>query len=324
MNQKKLKKLYLLDINIPSHIQLYMTEPEKVDKKIKQNILSLQKEIKDSNGSCQVTLTFAQIEKSHDTNNETLEDIICEFEGYYDTLLKFLGENSINEQKSYIRANLPSLISANKTFTYSTNLSLSTNSELINFFHSKMKKIRKVKSLLQTKNLQSAKKASYNKFIRNYRKVLAKKIVEKSIYLKMDQNNITALVCIACLYGCSNANNIIKSSNFRAENALGDILLLPRLFKFTWSLNDVYKKNIDIHYKTNDFNLDELNQYINIVGLMPGYQYKSDWKRLFPNLYSKNMTLERNEIFLLLDLDETNERDELNMMRDVCNQILKP
>lgn len=139
----------------------------------------------------------------------------------------------------------------------------------------------------------------------NRRYDIAKLLVTKGVELNFSNSNPVIAICIAAIYGCSSARDILKIKNnpesFNPNNCLGDILTLSRFAKFQ-SIRP------DSIFRTEDTALEEIHSYLNtcLIETGNGYSvYKTcviNETKVLPSLFKDGICFNEKELNDLKEL----------------------
>ncbi|WP_368165082.1 hypothetical protein [Aeromonas sp. R6-2] len=236
------------------------------------------------------------IEKATDRKNElTVDAVIKEFEHDWQCVANFVGLDYMREPLSLLKHMIYTLMNSDYSKDEWAELSLPNVLKLLDYYSS-----FKITGIPSQKD----------------RYIISEKLVRFSKELEFHHGHIAIIICVAAIYGCRDAINILKIKNkghFNASNCLGDIMTLYRVATVVEMLKNTPKsQEVRCIFRTENKALENLHSYREATcntNIDTGETSKSttikEPERLFPMLFKKNDVQEKKEreaIYRLLNL----------------------
>lgn len=285
------RPIIILDICTISHIK----ERENIGSKgdsVRERLDELSEMAK--SGQYRFSLLLAIIEKgtdyTHVLNAEELIDII---KSDYAQIIGFLGSNNMVEPREALEKLIPILMDPSTPKESRAELSIPASLELLDFFNRELR-------VYQTPS-------------RNIRLQYAERVVAEGERLGLKKGHPAIAMCIASIYGCEEARNILKISkdvnDFNPSNALGDIQSFYRIAYTRFSLEKKYP-GARVEFRTSDAALEDIHTWfktrvtsITDEGTLMNTTIEAP-EKLLPALYKKGECLDQTQltkIYALMD-----------------------
>ncbi|GBO47671.1 hypothetical protein MFFDBJGM_00674 [Pectobacterium versatile] len=282
------RPIVLLDICIISHIKSIGNLESKGEAIIKR-LDELSEMVK--SGKYRFSLLMAIIEKGTDYKNVLdTQKMIDIFKSDYSQIVDFLGSNNLVEPPEALEQLIPIFMDVDTPLELRAELSLPASLKLLDFFNRELR-------VYQTPN-------------KNERLKYAERIAEEAENLGLKKGHPTIAICIASIYGCQEAQNILKVkhdvSDFNASNAQGDIQSFYRLAK-TRSHIARFIPGDNIIFFTADAALDNMHTWFKttVTGESEeGTLMKTTIvpEKLLPTLYKKGECIDQKQLARIYEL----------------------
>lgn len=264
--------------------------PSRTDEKKKKRLNQLIELAKSKNN--RFSFLLAIIEKATDhTNQLKVGAANREFQRDYDQIVPFLGRENIIENKKLLKILVNNIYDSEYDLSERGELSIVPSLNLLNYYNE-----------LNVTDTPSKKD----------RLPLVEKIVAKGNELKLEKGYPTTVMCVAALYGCADAVNVLKlkksGKDFNPSNRLGDIMSFYRFARAKLKVKEVYK-DVPVLFRTEDEHLERMHQYITTEARtsLNGDVHMTTSilapEKLFPNLYKNDTCIdedEKNKLFEML------------------------
>lgn len=234
--------------------------------------------LRDSSES-KVSLLLAIIEMATDDKNFSVDDVTNMLVKDRLGLVKYFGEKKVFETEAMLKKMIQILMDPAFNINERAELTLGASRLLLDYFD------------------------SHRDRIEQDRHTYATDLVKKANELGLPNYHPTIMMCLATLYGCDDAKNIVKDKKFRASNALGDIMVPSRIEHLKFLLKQI-PMPIEIDYLTHDNALGNILKYIYIdQDADETFRYSADYEKLFPDLYVDNIDEGISKLRKLLKLN---------------------
>lgn len=284
--------MYFLDICSISHIKTYLANNNFTDDFHKKSIQALQSYDIPRN---KISIFTAILEKSGNNKCFTTSNFENELLGDLRAVKRFFQNAEAFESEDFI------MNSANNLIENHVEQAIPVYLEFLQFANGA---------------------GLHNVAHENKRYVIAKNLCDEAQNLGVSRSHPVVFLTIACLYGCKDAQKIMKFSgnqdNFKPLNALGDIQALSRIAKAKQLIMEFVGHNhshMRCEFVTADTALSNLTSYFTVEntnsetmssGSIDEYTASADSSRLFPDLFDsegrpKNET-SKNELKQILEL----------------------
>ena len=282
------RPVVLLDICIISHIKA-RANLESKGKEIIERLDELSEMAK--SGKYRFSLLMAIFEKGTDyTNVLTTEKMIDIFKSDYSQIVEFLGSNNLVEPPEALEKLIPILMDADTPMELRAELSLPACLKLLDFFNRELR-------VYQTPG-------------RNERFKYAERVAAEAERLGLKKGHPTIAMCIASIYGCQEAQNILKINtdvnDFNASNAQGDIQSFYRLAKVRSHLERMLPDD-NLIFFTADTALDDMHTWFKttVTGESEeGMLMKTTIvpEKLLPALHKKGECIDQKQLAKIYEL----------------------
>lgn len=248
-------------------------------------------------GKYQFSFLAAIIEKGTDFRNQlSADELVKVFQDDYEVIKDFIGKENLFETPEALAAVTPKLVDARYSMEERAELSIPASLALLRYFNSL--------SIVSTPS-------------KTDRFKLAKQVASESERLGLTKGYPTITLCVASIYGCIDARDILKiredgkeknGSEFNPSNRLGDIMSFYRLANARHKVNSVLPL-VPVIFRTEDAGLENMHQYLHthVTGMCEenGTLLRticSAPDRLFPALYKKGICTDKIELKQLYEL----------------------
>ncbi|ENB7195378.1 hypothetical protein ABIH54_001977 [Enterobacter bugandensis] len=286
--QRLPRPVVLLDICIISHIKS-RTNLESKGKEVIKRLDELSDMAK--SGMYRFSLLMAILEKGTDYRNILdAEKMIGIFKSDYSQIVEFLGSNNLVEPPEALEQLIPILMDADTPLELRAELSLPACLKLLDFFNRELR-------VYQTPG-------------KNERLKYAERVAEEAEHLGLKKGHPTIAICIASIYGCQEAQNILKIkpdvNDFNASNAQGDIQSFYRLAKARSLLERMIPSD-NIIFFTADTALDNMHTWFKTTAVgesEEGTLMKTTIvpEKLLPALYKKGECIDQKQLTRIYEL----------------------
>lgn len=284
-------QIILLDICSISYIKDRNMIPLRQDKRKKERLEQLSKLI-ESRKYC-FSFILAILEKATDyTNSLTNDEMILAFQDDYCQVVDFIGKDYIFESVQMLKDLIPILMDENYCKAERAELSIPASISLLEFYN-----YLKISATPP----------------RNERFKLASEVAEEGKRLNLDIGYPPIIICVASIYGCIDARNILKVNKngicFNPSNCLADIMSFYRLAYVKHMILSKVPSAVVI-FRTEDAALESMHSYLKttVLGVNDKYTLKSTIctfpEKLFPALYKDGVCvdeMELNKLYKLLN-----------------------
>lgn len=241
------------------------------------------------------------IEKATDRKNElTVDAIITEFEHDWKCVANFVGSDYMRESLDLLKIMIRTLMDKNYDKDEWAELSLPNVLKLLEYYSS-----FKIIGIPAQKD----------------RYIISEKVANFGKELGLHHGHIAIIICVAAIYGCRDAINILKiksNGHFNASNCLGDIMTLHRVATVTNMLkNTPTLQEVKCIFRTEDKALESLHSYLEATchtNINTGENIKTTTIKkqelLFPMLFKQNNEEEEKEKEAIYKLLHIHYKDE--------------
>lgn len=250
------------------------------------DILSMAK-----SGRYKFSFILSIIEKATDLEHQiSLREMISRFEKDYRILVGILGAHNIRENNRILKHLIKIIMDENYGIEERAEINIYLYHDLLNFYN----------------NLGIKKDPEPP----SQRLVFAKQITDYAEQLGIKRGHPVIAICVASIYGCTEARQILKINNkgeFNSSNALGDIMSFYRIAKTRHQI----MMNIPgtrIEFRTEDKGLESMHAFYSatvtdVIDDTPVLSiFNIDDKNMFPRLVSKANGLNKKERDTLYDM----------------------
>ncbi|MDE1483391.1 hypothetical protein [Xenorhabdus bovienii] len=248
-------------------------------------------------GKYQFSFLTAIIEKGTDFRNRfNADELVKMFQDDYDLIKDFIGRENLFETPEALAAVIPKLVDARYCMEERAELSIPASLTLLRYFNT----LRIVSTPSKTDRFE-----------------LAQKVASEGERLVLPKGYPTITVCVASIYGCIDARDILKirkdgkekdGREFNPSNRLGDIMSFYRVAKARHRINSVLPLR-QVIFRTEDAALENMHQYLHthVTGISEenGTLLCTTCPapdRLFPALYKQGMCTDKLELKRLYEL----------------------
>ncbi|EPB7297295.1 TPA: hypothetical protein ACGBQ2_004960 [Yersinia enterocolitica] len=265
------------------------------DKRKKERFLQLTRMAE--NGKYQFSFLTAIIEKGTDFRNRfSADELVKVFQDDYDLIKDTLGRENLFETPGALADIIPKLVDTRYSMEERAELSIPASLDLLSYFNT-----------LRIVSTPS----------KNERFELAQKVASEGERLGLAKGYPTIAVCVASIYGCIDARDILKirkdgkeknGREFNPSNRLGDIMSFYRVAKARHMINSVLPL-VQVIFRTEDAALENMHQYLHthVTGISEenGTLVSTTCPtpdRLFSALYKQGKCIDELELKRLYEL----------------------
>lgn len=242
---KKIPTMYFLDICAISHIKDHLASGENLAAKKQQTIAALRNIDLFHNA---ISYLPAVMEKASDQNGVfSVQELIEEANRDTDAISNFFKNAKLFERRDFVHKYIRNLMGIHPEI-------------LGNSYHEFLKFANDSRI--------------YNPVAPGRRLAATKELCDKADELGIIKMHPIVLTTLACIYDCRPAKKVINfkanPAEFNSSNAVGDILFLQRIGKFTQEIEDVRKCGgpfARAHFITADEHLEKLSSYFVVQGV---------------------------------------------------------
>ncbi|MBN3051847.1 MULTISPECIES: hypothetical protein [Pectobacterium] len=266
--------------------QIPQNDDENKKERLRQ-LISLAK-----SGKYKFSFILAIIEKATDVRHQlTKQQMVDRFMDDYRMIVGLIGSNNMLEKPKFLKFLIDIIMDENYSIEERAELKLKDYLELLNFYNTLGIKTDPAREELL---------------------VLAKKVTDYAEKLGINRGHPVVAICVASIYGCSDARRILKvnkKGEFNPSNALGDIQSFYRLARTKHVVQTNYPGS-RVEFRTEDKALESMHTYYTATvsheldGVLIYAIHNINDEKMFPLLFTKEMGLnieERNALYALLD-----------------------
>ena len=248
-------------------------------------------------GQYQFSFLTAIIEKGTDFRNRlNADDQVKIFQEDHDLIKDFIGTENLFETQEALAAIIPKLVDDNYCMEERAELSIPASLALLSYFNN----LGIVSTPSKTKRFKEA-----------------QKVALEGERLGLAKGYPTITICIASIYGCIDARNILKiredgkekdGREFNPSNRLGDIMSFYRIANARYMINRILPLT-QVMFRTEDAGLESMHEYlhsnvicINKEGETVLRTTCSAPERLFPSLHKREVCVDEPELKRLYEL----------------------
>lgn len=248
-------------------------------------------------GQYQFSFLTAIIEKGTDFRHRlSADEQVKIFQEDHDLIKDFIGTENLFETQEALAAIIPKLVDDNYCIEERAELSIPASLALLSYFNN----LCIVSTPSKTKRFKDA-----------------QKVALEGERLGLSKGYPTITICIASIYGCIDARNILKiredgkekdGSEFNPSNRLGDIMSFYRIANARYMISRILPLT-QVMFRTEDAALESMHEYMhsNVTGINEEGETAlctifSAPERLFPALYKGEVCADEPELKRLYEL----------------------
>jgi|GEM_PF-3295254 len=283
------RPMIMIDICTISHLKDRVSIYHGTDLRKKERVRQLASMAE--SGKYQFSFLTAIMEKGTDYRNRlSADEMVKAFQDDYDLIKDFIGKENFYETREALAGVIPHLVDDRYSIEERAELSIPASLKLIGYFNTL--------GIVSTPS-------------RADRFKLAQQVVSEGERLGLGKGYPTITLCVASIYGCIDARDILKirkdgkekdGREFNPSNRLGDIMSLYRVARARHMIHSLLPF-VPVIFRTEDAGLENLHQYLHtrVTGeiedngtLMHSTCTAPD--RLFPALYKQGKCIDEREL----------------------------